>query len=66
MALGFLVVFLVPEYQSNAALTDKTAELRLALDDRRQLEPVVKTLADAQAKVRAVGAVGDLGAFTEL
>ena len=58
VAVGFLVVFLVPEYRDNAALTDKTAELRLALEERRQLEPVVKTLADAQAKVRAVGPVG--------
>ena len=58
VALGFLAVFLAPEYRSIEALTAKTDELRLALEERRQLEPVVKALTDAQSKVRAVGPVG--------
>ena len=58
VALGFLVVFLVPEYRDIEDLTAKSAELRLALEERQKLEPVIKTLADAQAKVRGVGTVG--------
>ena len=58
MALGFLAVFLVPEYQAIEDLTAKTAELRETLEERRQLAPVVKALIAAQATVRDVGAVG--------
>lgn len=58
VALGFLAVFLVPEYREVEALTAKVAELRATLEESRQLEPVVKALTEAQAKVRGVGAVG--------
>ena len=58
VALGFLAVFLAPEYRDIETLTAKTAELRATLDERRQLEPVVAALTDAQSKVRSVGAVG--------
>ena len=58
VALGFLAVFLLPEYRTIESLTAKTAELRTALEERRQLEPVIKALSDAQSKVRAVGTVG--------
>ena len=61
VALGFLAVFLLPEYHEIEQLTVRTAALRQALDERAQLEPVAKALAEAQGKVRDVGQVGGQG-----
>ena len=58
VALGFLAVFLLPEYKEIEVLTARTASLRQALDERAQLEPVAKALAVAQSKVRDVSPVG--------
>lgn len=58
VALGFLAVFLLPEYREIEQLTVRTAALRQTLDDRVQLEPVAKALGETQAKVRDVGQVG--------
>jgi Tfp pilus assembly protein PilN len=58
VALGFLAVFLLPEYRDADQLTVQTAGLRAALDERMQLEPVAKALSETQAKVREVGSVG--------
>ena len=61
VALGFLAVFLLPEYHEIEQLTVRTAALRQALDDRAQLEPVAKALGETQGKVREVGPVGGRG-----
>lgn len=58
VALGFLAVFLLPEYHDIEQLTVRTASLRQTLDNRVQLEPVAKALGEAQAKLREVGPVG--------
>lgn len=58
VALGFVAVFLIPEYREIESLTAQTAALQTSLEERRQLEPVVKALAEAQSRVQAVGAVG--------
>lgn len=58
VALGFAMVFLLPEYREVNFLTAKVAEMKSLLEQNRQIEPVAKALAEAQAKVRAVGVVG--------
>ena len=61
VALGFVLVFLLPEYRDVESLTAKVAAMRSTMELNHQLEPVVKALAEAQAKVRAVGVVGGQG-----
>ncbi|MHC1791893.1 hypothetical protein [Solidesulfovibrio sp.] len=57
VALGFVAVFLIPEYRTVESLTAQVADMQLVLDQRRQLEPVVKALAEARSRVQAVGTV---------
>jgi hypothetical protein len=61
VALGFVAVFLLPEYREMDLLTTQVTALRASLEERRQLEPVAKALAEAQTKMRPVGPVGGLG-----
>ena len=60
VALGFLTVFLLPEYREVERLTVQAASLRQTLDERAELEPVAKALSEAQSRVRDTGAVGGL------
>lgn len=61
VALGFVAVFLIPEYRAVETLGRQVEELKSSLAIRRQLEPVARTLKEAQAQVPAVGPVGGEG-----
>ena len=49
VAVGFVVVFLMPEYRESAQLRLRIAELRADLDLQRQLVPIRAALRQAEA-----------------
>lgn len=58
IAVGFLVVFIIPDYHSARVLRDQIGQLKTSLDVRRQLLPVVQSLKKAQASLPVAEAVG--------
>lgn len=61
IALGFVAVFLVPEYREAERLRREIAVTRANLETRRQLEPVMKALREAESGMPQVGETGGAG-----
>ena len=59
-SLGFVFLFLLPEYRAVDNLGRLLVERGAALETRRQMVPVVRALKDAQARMPAVGAAAEL------
>lgn len=58
IAVGFVAVFIIPDYHEADALRRQIAEARANLEMRRQLLPVAQSLMQAQAGLPTVGPVG--------
>lgn len=58
IALGFVAVFLIPEYRESERLRREIAVIRANLETRRQLEPVVRALREGEAGMPQIGDVG--------
>ncbi len=55
LAGGFLALFIIPDYRQAKAMTAEIEQLRATLEVRRQMAPVVQSLAKAQSSLPAVG-----------
>jgi len=58
IAVGFVAVFIIPDYREAEALRRQIGEERANLEMRRQLLPVTQSLRQAQAGLPTVGPVG--------
>ena len=58
IAVGFMVVFIIPDYHAAGELRSQIAQLQASVAVRRQLLPVAQSLKKAQDSLPAAGPVG--------